>query len=72
MGYTSVTAGALLDRKLVDEIVVYIAPHIMGCDARGQFDIPGLAHMADRIRLDIKDVRQLGKDLRITAVPAGN
>lgn len=64
--------GALLNSKLVDEIVVYIAPHIMGCDARGLFDIPGLEHMADRIRLDIRDVRQVGKDLRITAVPASN
>jgi diaminohydroxyphosphoribosylaminopyrimidine deaminase/5-amino-6-(5-phosphoribosylamino)uracil reductase len=62
--------GALLHSKLVDEIVVYIAPHIMGSDARGLFNIPGLDNMADRIRLDIKDVRQLGGDLRITAVPA--
>lgn len=64
--------GALLNSKLVDEIVVYIAPHIMGCDARGLFNIPGLKHMADRIRLDIKDVRHVGKDLRVTAVPAGD
>lgn len=64
--------GALLNSKLADEIVVYIAPHIMGCDGRGLFNIPGLEHMADRIRLDIKDVRQVGKDLRITAVPASN
>jgi diaminohydroxyphosphoribosylaminopyrimidine deaminase/5-amino-6-(5-phosphoribosylamino)uracil reductase len=64
--------GALLNSKLVDEIVVYVAPHIMGCGARGLFNIPGLEHMADRIRLDIKDVRHVGKDLRVTAVPAGD
>jgi len=64
--------GALLQRKLVDEIVVYIAPHIMGSDARGLFDLPGIDNMADRIRLDIKDVRHIGEDLRITAVPARN
>lgn len=62
--------GALLQSKLVDEIVVYMAPHIMGSDARGMFNIPGLENMADRIRLDIIDVRQFGKDMRITAVPA--
>ena len=61
--------GALLERKLVDEIVVYIAPHIMGSDARGLFSIAGLERMADRIKLDISDVRQIGSDLRITAVP---
>lgn len=64
--------GALLQRKLVDEIVVYIAPHIMGSHARGLFSIPGLEHMTDRIRLNIMDVRQLGEDLRITAVPVDN
>ena len=61
--------GALLEHKLVDEIVVYIAPHIMGSNARGLFSIAGLEHMADRIELDISDVRQIGSDLRITAVP---
>lgn len=61
--------GVLLERKLVDEIVVYIAPHIMGSDARGLFSIAGLERMADRIKLDISDVRQIGRDLRITAVP---
>jgi diaminohydroxyphosphoribosylaminopyrimidine deaminase/5-amino-6-(5-phosphoribosylamino)uracil reductase len=64
--------GALLNNKLVDEIVVYIAPHIMGCDALGLFNIPGLDNMADRIKLDIDDVRHVGKDLRVTAVPAND
>jgi diaminohydroxyphosphoribosylaminopyrimidine deaminase/5-amino-6-(5-phosphoribosylamino)uracil reductase len=62
--------GALLQSKLVDEIVVYIAPHIMGSHARGLFDLPGLEHMADRIRLDFNDVRRIGKDLRIIATPS--
>lgn len=61
--------GALLQHKLVDEIVVYVAPHLMGSGARGLFNIDGLERMADRIRLDIQDVRHLGSDLRITAVP---
>jgi diaminohydroxyphosphoribosylaminopyrimidine deaminase/5-amino-6-(5-phosphoribosylamino)uracil reductase len=63
-------SGALLQNKLVDEIVVYIAPHVMGSHARGLFDLPGLEHMADRIRLDFKDVRRIGKDLRIIATPS--
>jgi diaminohydroxyphosphoribosylaminopyrimidine deaminase/5-amino-6-(5-phosphoribosylamino)uracil reductase len=61
--------GALLEHKLVDEIVVYVAPHIMGSDARGLFTVAGLDRMADRIKLDIRDVRQVGRDLRISAVP---
>jgi diaminohydroxyphosphoribosylaminopyrimidine deaminase/5-amino-6-(5-phosphoribosylamino)uracil reductase len=62
--------GALLERKLVDEIIVYIAPHIMGAGARGLFRLPGLENMADRVRLEFIDVRHIGEDLRITAVPA--
>jgi diaminohydroxyphosphoribosylaminopyrimidine deaminase/5-amino-6-(5-phosphoribosylamino)uracil reductase len=61
--------GALLEQQMVDEIVVYLAPHIMGSGARGLFGITGLERMADRIELDISDVRQIGRDLRITAVP---
>ncbi len=62
-------SGALLDKKLVDELVIYMAPHIMGSDAKGLFNVPALQNMNDRIDLDIKDVRNVGKDLRITAVP---
>ena len=62
--------GALLQSQLVDEIVVYIAPHIMGASARGLFELPGLERMQDRIALEITDLRQVGKDVRITARPS--
>jgi diaminohydroxyphosphoribosylaminopyrimidine deaminase/5-amino-6-(5-phosphoribosylamino)uracil reductase len=64
--------GALLQNRLVDEIVVYIAPHIMGSQARGMFDLAGFEHMADRIRLNFSDVRRIGQDLRIIATPSDN
>jgi len=59
--------GELLRAGLVDELVLYLAPHLLGSSARGLFDIPGLASMADRVALDIQDVRAIGKDWRITA-----
>ena len=65
----AVLSGAFLQQQLVDEIVVYMAPHIMGDEARGLFSLPGLSKMKDRISLDIQDVRMLAKDLRITAKP---
>jgi diaminohydroxyphosphoribosylaminopyrimidine deaminase/5-amino-6-(5-phosphoribosylamino)uracil reductase len=61
--------GAMIKNKLVDELIVYMAPHIMGDDARGLFSIEGLSEMKDRISLDVQDVRAIGKDLRITAKP---
>lgn len=62
-----ILCGALLENKLVDELVIYVAPHLMGNDARGLFSLAGLSEMKDRISLDIRDVRAVGKDLRITA-----
>jgi len=59
--------GELLCASLVDELVLYLAPHLLGSHARGLFDIPGLTSMADRIALDIQDIRAIGKDWRITA-----
>jgi diaminohydroxyphosphoribosylaminopyrimidine deaminase/5-amino-6-(5-phosphoribosylamino)uracil reductase len=42
----------------------------MASGARELFSISGLENMSDRINLEIRDVRQVGRDLRITAVPA--
>lgn len=60
-------AGSLLQQGLVDELVIYMAPHIMGDTAQGLFALTGMAHMKDRIQLEIKDTRMLDKDMRITA-----
>jgi len=64
-------AGAAMQAGIVDELVLYLAPHLMGDAARGLFRLPGLDRMADRVALTIIDVRQVGPDLRITARPAG-
>jgi diaminohydroxyphosphoribosylaminopyrimidine deaminase/5-amino-6-(5-phosphoribosylamino)uracil reductase len=61
-------AGSALASGVVDELVVYMAPHIMGADAKGMFNIPGLDSMQDRIDLNIQDMRMVGNDLRITAL----
>jgi len=63
----AVLCGALLADGLIDELVIYLAPHLMGDAARGLFSLPGLQHMTQRIGLSIQDVRAVGRDLRITA-----
>jgi len=60
-------AGALVDAKLVNELVLYFAPSLLGNDGRGMFRLPHLQELADRVDLDIRDLRQVGPDLRITA-----
>jgi len=62
-------AGAFLAAELVDELVLYVAPHLMGDSARGLFHLPGLQQMRDRIALEWLDVRQVGDALRVTARP---
>jgi diaminohydroxyphosphoribosylaminopyrimidine deaminase/5-amino-6-(5-phosphoribosylamino)uracil reductase len=62
-------SGAMLAAGLVDEMVIYVAPKLMGDQARGLFKLSGLEKMADSIDLNIKDVRMVGQDLRVTARP---
>ena len=62
-------AGAALQAGIVDELVVYIAPHLMGDAARGLVTLPGVDHMRDRVGLGLRDIRQVGADLRLTYVP---
>ncbi len=59
--------GALLGAGLVDELVLYLAPCLLGSASRGLADIPGLERLAERLRLDIRDVRAVGEDWRIVA-----
>lgn len=62
-------AGTLLESGLVDEVVVYLAPALLGDAARGMFMLPAVTAMGDRIRLEFTGVTRLGADLRIDAIP---
>jgi len=62
-------AGTAVREGLVDELIVYVAPHLMGHEGRALVNLPGLASMADRIALEFIDVRPIGTNLRITARP---
>lgn len=62
-------AGRLLDQGLADELLIYQAPHLLGDDARGLFTLPPLASMQQRRRVQIKETRRVGEDLRIRAYP---
>ena len=60
-------SGAFLQAGLIDELIIYVAPLLMGDNARGLFRLPGLEQMQDKIELNITDVRAVGQDLRLTA-----
>ena len=63
-------AGPFLKAGLVDELLVYIAPELLGDTARPMFDGLGIERMADAFRLRMVDVRQVGPDLRLLLQPA--
>ncbi len=58
-------AGALLQAKLVDELVVYMAPLLLGDKARGLFQLPELARMSERTELEVVEMRAVGRDWRV-------
>jgi diaminohydroxyphosphoribosylaminopyrimidine deaminase/5-amino-6-(5-phosphoribosylamino)uracil reductase len=64
----SILAGSALQAGLVDELIVYVAPNLMGDAARGLVSLPGLERLAERVDLEFRDVRRIGRDLRIELV----
>lgn len=60
-------SGSLLHAGLVDELLLYLAPCLIGDAARGMFNLPQLQSLEDKRRLAIRDVRLVGTDLRLLA-----
>ncbi|HEX7030086.1 MAG TPA: bifunctional diaminohydroxyphosphoribosylaminopyrimidine deaminase/5-amino-6-(5-phosphoribosylamino)uracil reductase RibD [Gammaproteobacteria bacterium] len=61
-------AGQFLDRGLADELIVYQAPVLLGHEGRPLAELPGLERLAERLEFRLRDVRQVGDDLRLTLV----
>jgi diaminohydroxyphosphoribosylaminopyrimidine deaminase/5-amino-6-(5-phosphoribosylamino)uracil reductase len=59
--------GALLQAGLLDELVLYLAPQLLGDMARGMAQLGELTQLEQRVELEWQDVRSVGKDLRIVA-----
>jgi diaminohydroxyphosphoribosylaminopyrimidine deaminase/5-amino-6-(5-phosphoribosylamino)uracil reductase len=62
--------GSLWRAGLVDELLLYLAPSLIGDEARGLFHWPALSELAGQRRLQVRDLRQVGGDIRILARPA--
>jgi diaminohydroxyphosphoribosylaminopyrimidine deaminase/5-amino-6-(5-phosphoribosylamino)uracil reductase len=62
-------AGAMLQAGIVDQLVVYIAPSLLGHDGRSLAELPGLRSLHQRIPLEFTDVKRIGPDLRVIARP---
>jgi diaminohydroxyphosphoribosylaminopyrimidine deaminase/5-amino-6-(5-phosphoribosylamino)uracil reductase len=60
--------ASLLQAGVVDEIVLYLAPMLLGNAAQGLFALPEFEQLAQGIRLRVTDIRSVGADLRVTAL----
>jgi diaminohydroxyphosphoribosylaminopyrimidine deaminase/5-amino-6-(5-phosphoribosylamino)uracil reductase len=61
-------AGAFIEAKCIDDVVVYLAPKLLGAGPAA-LGAAGIATVADALVLEIEDVSRLGLDVRITARP---
>ncbi|MGA5654450.1 bifunctional diaminohydroxyphosphoribosylaminopyrimidine deaminase/5-amino-6-(5-phosphoribosylamino)uracil reductase RibD [Rahnella contaminans] len=62
-------AGVLLQAGLVDELIVYMAPKLLGNNGLALCELPGLTYLADAPEFAFSDVRQIGPDLRLRLKP---
>ncbi|QIO10090.1 bifunctional diaminohydroxyphosphoribosylaminopyrimidine deaminase/5-amino-6-(5-phosphoribosylamino)uracil reductase RibD [Acinetobacter lanii] len=60
---------AFLQQHLVDEVISYVAPTLLGQSARAMFNAE-LISMAEQLRFKLKEVTQLGDDIRLTLIPS--
>ena len=62
-------AGLLLQAEVVDELVLYLAPSLLGDAARPLARLSNLEKLSQRVQLQWRDIRAVGPDLRLSAVP---
>ncbi len=62
-------AGALLSADLVDELIVYQSPQLLGDKARGLCVLPHISLLSESVRFKYEQVSQIGPDLRLILRP---
>lgn len=60
-----ILAGSLISAHLVDRLVVYLAPCVLGHEGRSMFVVPGLDYLSDRHKFRIDTTSMVGDDLKI-------
>jgi diaminohydroxyphosphoribosylaminopyrimidine deaminase/5-amino-6-(5-phosphoribosylamino)uracil reductase len=60
-------AGAFIEQDLVDELILYQAPKLMGADSKSLVNMESIENLNQAKELNISDIRMIGKDIRIIA-----
>jgi len=58
-------SSSFIREGLVDELIIYLAPHLIGNRAMGMLQLPELTDLSEKYNLKIKDLRMVGEDIRI-------
>lgn len=58
--------GSLLKDRLIDEVILYMAPSFIGNEGKGIAELPEITRLSDRIQAKFSEVKRIGEDLRIT------
>jgi diaminohydroxyphosphoribosylaminopyrimidine deaminase/5-amino-6-(5-phosphoribosylamino)uracil reductase len=61
--------GAFVREGLVDELLIYMAPKLLGPQGRPLFELPLLEDLQQAASFDIIESRQVGSDLRLRMRP---
>ena len=64
--------GPMIQAGLVDELLVYLAPKILGRDAREMFSLPEPLKLAEALQFEFHDVTRVGEDVRLILRKARN
>ncbi len=60
-------AGAFIEQNLVDELILYQAPKLLGASAKSLVDLPSLTELSQTKHLNITSTTRVGNDLKIVA-----
>ncbi|HBO39461.1 MAG TPA: bifunctional diaminohydroxyphosphoribosylaminopyrimidine deaminase/5-amino-6-(5-phosphoribosylamino)uracil reductase, partial [Pasteurellaceae bacterium] len=58
-------AGSLIEENLVDELIVYIAPKLLGDQARGLCHLPSLTRLSDATLWILQSMERIGEDVKM-------
>jgi len=59
--------GAFVEQNLVDELIMFQAPTLIGADGKGMLNMPSVQRLSQSKKITFSEVIMVGKDLRITA-----
>jgi diaminohydroxyphosphoribosylaminopyrimidine deaminase / 5-amino-6-(5-phosphoribosylamino)uracil reductase len=65
----NILTGAFLEKGLIDELIIYLAPQVMGDVGRGMFGIEGITSLDQVRKFEFSDIRRIGADVRLICVP---